>query len=33
VLAKKQTLNGKSANGNGANLGFEEKLWKVAAVC
>ena len=23
VLAKQQTLNGKSANGNGANLGFE----------
>jgi type I restriction enzyme M protein len=29
-LAKQQTLNGKSANGNGANLGFEQKLWAAA---
>lgn len=32
-MAKQQALNGKSSNGNGANLGFEEKLWKVTAVC
>lgn len=29
-MAKQQTLNGKSANGNGANLGFEQKLWAAA---
>jgi len=29
-LAKQQTLNGKLASGNGANLGFEEKMWKAA---
>jgi hypothetical protein len=29
-LAKQQTLNGKSTNGNGANLGFEQKLWAAA---
>lgn len=29
-MAKQQTLNGKSANGNGANLGFEQKLWIAA---
>jgi type I restriction enzyme M protein len=29
-LAKQQTLNGKSTNGNGANVGFEDKLWKAA---
>ena len=26
----KHTLNGKSTNGNGANLGFEQKLWAAA---
>jgi hypothetical protein len=25
-LAKQQTLNGKSSNGNGASLGFEQKM-------
>ena len=30
MLAKQQTLKGKSANGNGANVGFEDKLWKAA---
>ena len=29
-MAKQQTLNGKSINGNGANLGFEQKLWSAA---
>jgi type I restriction enzyme M protein len=29
-LAKQQTLNGKSVNGNGANLGFEAKMWSAA---
>jgi len=29
-LAKRQTLNGKPVNGNGANLGFEQKLWVAA---
>ena len=29
-LAKQQTLTGKSSNGNGANVGFEDKLWKAA---
>lgn len=29
-LAKQQTLNGKPANGSGANVGFEDKLWKAA---
>jgi type I restriction enzyme M protein len=30
-LAKQQTLNGKPFNGsNGANVGFEDKLWKAA---
>jgi type I restriction enzyme M protein len=29
-LAKQQTVNGKPANGNGANLGFEAKMWMAA---
>jgi type I restriction enzyme M protein len=29
-LAKQQTLNGKQKTGNGANVGFEDKLWKAA---
>ena len=29
-LVRQQTLNGKPANGNGANLGFEQKLWAAA---
>ena len=29
-MAKQSDLNGKSANGNGANLGFEQKLWAAA---
>jgi type I restriction enzyme M protein len=30
VLAKQQSLNGNSANGNSANLGFEAKMWTAA---
>ncbi len=30
VLAKQLGLNGKPVNGNGANVGFEDKLWKAA---
>jgi len=29
-VAKQQTLNCKLTSGNGANLGFEEKMWKAA---
>ena len=30
VLAKQSGLNVKPVNGNGANLGFEQKLWAAA---
>ena len=29
-MTKQQTLTGKPVNGNGANVGFEDKLWKAA---
>ena len=29
-MAKQLGLDLKAVNGNGANLGFEEKLWKAA---
>ncbi len=30
MLAKQLGLNGKPVNGNGANVGFEDKLWKAS---
>ena len=29
-MARRQKLDGKPKNGNGANVGFEDKLWKAA---